>query len=180
MFPMVLLAVLSADPDNGLSARQGEVLSENKEVRLINRLDGTKFLCETQKVISGPVPSRIGKWVVGAAVLPPPPPPAPTTDPYGFGNLLNNLRARMGLRLLAYDHNLSAWAGQNNAVQNRRGLGHHINPGYRQNVGWNYSSASAVFTGWQNSGGHYQTMVANASTYGIAYGPGPYWTLNVR
>ena len=49
----------------------------------------------------------------------------PTTDPYGFAAILNAHRAAAGLSPVAYDHDLSAWAAQNNAEQSSRGLGHH-------------------------------------------------------
>lgn len=148
--------------------------------------------CVGQKILKG-APADIGKWRVkykvvsstgesytykasgtGAQSY------AQYGDPYGFANYLNSYRASCGLPPLAYDPNLSAWASQNNAAQSRRGLGHHINPGARQNSGWNYANASSVFQGWRNSSGHNANMLAQGSTYGIAYGPGPYWTLNVK
>ena len=50
----------------------------------------------------------------------------PTTDPYGFAAILNQYRAAAGLAPLAYDHDLSAWAAQNNVAQSNRGIGHHV------------------------------------------------------
>jgi hypothetical protein len=106
-------------------------------------------------------------------------PAAPAGDPYGFAAILNRFRASMGLRPAAYDPNLSSWASQNNAAQNSRGLGHHINPGGYQNCGWNYANAESVASGWMNSPGHRQNMLQpNMSRFGIAFGPGPYWTMN--
>ncbi len=82
---------------------------------------------------------------------------------------------------MSYDPNLSAWAAQNNVAQNSRGLGHHVNPNCYQNCGWNYANALSVAQGWMNSPGHRSTMLLPGMTrFGIAYGPGPYWTLNAR
>jgi hypothetical protein len=102
-------------------------------------------------------------------------------DPYGFAAILNHLRAAAGLHPVAYDPDLSSWASQNNAAQCRRGIGHHVNPCGVQNCGWNYASADAVAQGWMNSPGHRQNMLSPLiSRFGIAFGPGPYWTLNAR
>jgi hypothetical protein len=111
----------------------------------------------------------------------PPPAPVPTTDPYGFAALLNNYRASAGLPPVSYDVDLSAWASQNNLAQNARGLGHHVNPGCFQNSGWNYADAWSLIVGWINSPAHRDTLLSRSVTrFGIAYGPGPYWTLNAR
>lgn len=107
--------------------------------------------------------------------------PVYSGDPYGFLNILNHYRASVGLHPVAYDPNLSAWASQNNAVQCRRGIGHHVSPNCLQNCGWNYQSASEVAAGWLRSPGHRDNMLSPSITrVGIAYGPGPYWTLNAR
>lgn len=112
---------------------------------------------------------------------PPPAAPIPSTDPYGFTSMLNNYRASAGLPPVAYDADLSAWAGQNNLAQNAQGLGHHVNPGCLQNSGWNYADAGSLLIGWINSPAHRDTLLArNVTRFGIAYGPGPYWTLNAR
>lgn len=103
------------------------------------------------------------------------------SDPYGFLGLLNRVRAKAGLHPVAYDPNLSSWASQNNAEQCRRGLGHHVNPGGVQNCAWNYPDASSTVDGWMNSPGHRGNMLSPSITHiGIAFGPGPYWTLNAR
>ena len=103
------------------------------------------------------------------------------SDPYGFTAILNRLRASAGLHPVAYDPELSSWASQNNAVQCRRGIGHHVNPCGVQNCGWNYADASSVAQGWMHSPGHRQNMLSPSIThFGIAFGPGPYWTLNAR
>jgi hypothetical protein len=101
------------------------------------------------------------------------------TDPYGFAAVLNGIRARMGLAPAAYDPELSSWAAENNAAQASRGLGHHINPSCYQNCGWNYPDAESVAAGWMNSPGHRANMLQPGMTrFGIAFGPGPYWTMN--
>ena len=119
-------------------------------------------------------------------VLPDPPafkasPTPPSADPYGFAVILNSYRASAGLPPLSYDPNLTAWASQNNAAQSHRGLGHHILPGCLQNCGWNQSSIWAIATSWMNSPGHRQNLLSPTATrYGIAHGPGPYWTMNAQ
>ena len=103
------------------------------------------------------------------------------SDPYGFAVILNQHRAAAGLQPVAYDPNLSSWASQNNAVQCRRGIGHHVNPCCFQNCGWNYADAQSVAQGWMSSPGHRENMLSPSITrFGIAMGPGPYWTLNAR
>lgn len=100
-------------------------------------------------------------------------------DPYGFAAILNTYRAQAGLPPVAYDPNLAAWAAQNNTAQSHRGIGHHINPNCFQNCGWNYQDALSVARGWMNSPGHRRNMLSPSITrFGIAYGPGPYWTMN--
>jgi hypothetical protein len=105
----------------------------------------------------------------------------PTTDPYGFAAILNQYRAVAGLHALAYDHDMSAWAAQNNAAQSERGLGHHISANFFQNCSWNTPDAASTADEWMNSRGHRANMLSSSVThFGIAYGPGPYWTLNLR
>ena len=140
----------------------------------IRRLDGTVVHCEAQQVLTG-IPARQGKWVIRREV-----PYVPPGDPYGFKWYLDAFRSQHGLWALVYDANLSTWAAQNNAACSQRGLGHWINPGCWQNSGWNYADAYSVFMGWAQSPGHRLAMLAPVRTYGIAYGPGPYWTLNLR
>ena len=102
-------------------------------------------------------------------------------DPYGFAGILNQIRASAGLHPLVYDSNLSSWAHQNNAEQCRRGLGHHVNPAGIQNCAYNYTDANSTAQGWMNSPGHRSNMLSSSAThFGIAFGPGPYWTLNAR
>jgi len=104
-------------------------------------------------------------------------------DPYGFIGVLNRIRASAGLRPVSYDSNLSSWARRNNAAQCVMGLGHHVNPAgaTAQNCAWNYSNADEAAAGWMNSPGHRENMLSpSISRVGIAFGPGPYWTLNAR
>ncbi|MDG3003527.1 CAP domain-containing protein [Paludisphaera mucosa] len=106
---------------------------------------------------------------------------ATTGDPYGFMSVLNRIRASAGLHPLAYDSDLSSWAHQNNAEQCRRGLGHHVNPSGIQNCAYNYTDADSTAAGWMNSPGHRRNLLSPSAThFGIAFGPGPYWTLNAR
>lgn len=102
-------------------------------------------------------------------------------DPYGFIGVLNRIRASAGLGPVSYDSNLSSWARRNNAAQCVMGLGHHVNPSGVQNCAWNYSNADEAAAGWMNSPGHRENMLSPSITrVGIAFGPGPYWTLNAR
>jgi hypothetical protein len=134
--------------------------------RLFQRLTGRAGRVET---ISTPAPAP----AYAASV--------PGGDPHGFATVLNGIRTRFGLSPLRYDPDLSAWASRNNAAMCRRGLGHHVVPGCNQNCGWNYTDPNEVAQGWMDSPGHRANMLnPAATTFGIAYGPGPYWTLNLR
>jgi hypothetical protein len=105
----------------------------------------------------------------------------PTADPYGFAAILNQYRAAAGLAPLAYDPDLSNWAAQNNIVQAEKGIGHHITANCFQNCAWNTPDAASTAEEWMNSRGHRANMLTSAATrFGIAYGPGPYWTMNAR
>jgi uncharacterized protein YkwD len=111
----------------------------------------------------------------------PAPEVAVATDPYGFAAILNQLRANAGLPALAYDGDLSNWAAHNNVAQSRRGLGHHVNPNCLQNCAWNAADATTLADMWIGSPSHLANMLSpSISRFGIAYGPGPYWTLNVQ
>lgn len=103
------------------------------------------------------------------------------SDPYGFADILNRIRAGAGLHPLVYDSELSSWASQNNAAQCQRGIGHHVHLCGVQNCGWNYGDAGSVAQGWMDSPGHRQNLLSpSVSRYGLAFGPGPYWTFNAR
>ncbi len=116
-----------------------------------------------------------------AYAAPAPAQPVYGGDSYGFLAILNRYRVSVGLHPVSLDPNLSVWASQNNAAQCRRGIGHHINPNCFQNCGWNYASATGVFQGWLHSSGHRDNMLSpSIRRVGIAYGPGPYWTMNAR
>ncbi len=107
--------------------------------------------------------------------------PEPVGDPYGFAAILNSYRAAIGLPALSYEPSLSSWAAHNNAVQSNRGLGHHVNPNCFQNCAWNTPDAASVAVAWMESPGHRANMLSpSVSRFGIAYGPGPYWTMNAQ
>ena len=109
------------------------------------------------------------------------PEPEPASDPYGFAAHFNYYRAVAGLPPVSYDPNLSNWASHNNVAQTRRGLGHFVNPNCFQNCAWNITDAATAAQMWMNSTGHRENMLSpNISRFGIAYGPGPYWTLNAQ
>ena len=111
----------------------------------------------------------------------PNPEPEPAVDPYGFAAYFNYYRSMAGLPPVAYDPNLSNWASHNNAAQTRRGLGHFVNPNCAQNCAWNITDAATAAQTWMNSAGHRENMLSpTISRFGIAYGPGPYWTLNAQ
>jgi hypothetical protein len=122
-----------------------------------------------------------GLWRIDSGSKRAPEPPAPVTDPYGFHAILNQYRASAGLSPLEYDHELAGWAAMNNAHQANRGLGHHVNPNCHQNCSWNTTDAVSTADQWLNSRGHRENMLSPAvRSFGVAYGPGPYWTLNLR
>ncbi len=79
------------------------------------------------------------------------PSPQVGSDPYGFGSILNRIRATAGLPPVAYDAELSAWATRNNIAQNWRGIGHHVNPNCFQNCAWNMTDANGAAQTWMSS-----------------------------
>lgn len=98
-------------------------------------------------------------------------------DPYGFTGWLNATRAQYGLPAVGYDPNLSAWASQNNAQQNARGMGHHVmGPARRQNSAMGgYASVPGM---WMASPAHRAALLDPTIRFiGIA-GAGAYWTFN--
>jgi uncharacterized protein YkwD len=104
-------------------------------------------------------------------------PAAPAGDVYGFTNWLNGVRAQYGLPAVGYDANLEAWAQQNNAHQNSRGIGHFVmGPARRQNSAMgNYASIGAM---WLSSPAHRAALLDPSIRFiGIA-GLGAYWTYN--
>jgi hypothetical protein len=123
-------------------------------------------------------PNR-GLWRIDPETKRAPEELVPATDPYGFAAFLNQYRAAAGLPPLAYDHELSAWAAENNAAQSHHGIGHHVVPNCYQNSAWNTPDAASTAEEWMNSRGHRANMLSPSVTrFGIAYGPGPYWTMN--
>jgi hypothetical protein len=122
-----------------------------------------------------------GLWRIDPETKRAPEEAVPTTDPYGFAAILNQYRAAAGLYPLNYDHDMSAWAAQNNAAQSERGIGHHISANFFQNCAWNTPDAASTAEEWMNSRGHRANMLSSSVThFGIAFGPGPYWTMNAR
>lgn len=102
---------------------------------------------------------------------------ATSGDPYGFVSWLNSTRAQYGLPAVGYDPNLAAWAAQNNAQQNARGLGHYVmGPARRQNSAMGgYGSIGSM---WMNSPAHRAALLdPSIRMIGLA-GAGAYWTFN--
>jgi hypothetical protein len=165
---------------------QQEVLGPDQQV-YINQYG---CYCVGQQVLQGP-PETMGKWRVKYKVNTPQGTytyqahgygaqsyaQAGGGDPYGFVNWLNGYRAQYGLPAVGYDPNLSAWAAQNNAQQNSRGMGHHVmGPARRQNSAMgSYSSVPGM---WSASPAHNAALLdPTIRMVGIA-GSGAYWTYN--
>lgn len=101
------------------------------------------------------------------------------SDPYGFTDWLNGVRAQYGLGAVGHDPNLSSWAARNNDSQNAYGMGHHVmGPARRQNSGM--GASSAVWPMWMASGAHRAALLdPSISWIGIA-ASGAYWTFNAN
>lgn len=124
-------------------------------------------------------PSVAKAPVARTMVAAPQSPCATGTD--GFAAILNSQRSSAGLSPLVYDPDLSAWASKNNEEQCNRGIGHHLNPQCFQNCAYNHTTSEEVMQGWMQSPGHRRNILNPAATrFGIAYGPGPYWTMNAK
>ncbi len=113
-------------------------------------------------------------------------PPAPQGDRYGFGAIMQRVFGRN----LQHDPELDTWAEKNNVACNsglggRRpfpigGLHKIMAPRASQVAGWNYPTAEAMAEGWRTSPSHlHAIMDRSRRRYGIAHGPGPYWTMNL-
>ncbi len=114
---------------------------------------------------------------VQPTVVQPQPQPVYYGDPYGFTAWLNSTRAQYGLPAVGFDPNLAAWASQNNAQQNARGMGHHVmGPARRQNSAMgSYASVPGM---WMASPAHRAALLDPTIRFiGIA-GAGAYWTYN--
>ena len=62
-----------------------------------------------------------------------------------------------------------------------RGIGHHVTINCFQNCAWNTPDAASTAEEWMNSRGHRANMLTPSATrFGIAFGPGPYWTMNAE
>ena len=96
-------------------------------------------------------------------------------DAYGFVSWINGVRARYGLRALAWSADAAAHA----AINSARGFGHTYMGGTRrQNVGM--GSLGQVEQGWLASPGHFEAIVDPSVTeVGLAYVNGV-WTMNAR
>lgn len=102
---------------------------------------------------------------------------APAGDAYGFTSWLNGVRAQYGLPAVGYDPNLEAWAAQNSAQQNARGLGHFVmGPARRQNSAMgHYASIGAM---WLASPAHRAALLDPTIRFVGLAGAGAYWTFN--
>jgi hypothetical protein len=159
---------------------QGETLSQPQQA-LITRNDGRQVWCLARQVLSGST-TRQGHWVVQQELTQTQPAGGAAdtgTDPYGFGPLLNQHRAALGLPALVYHQQLTDWAAVNNAEQNRLGSGHHYMPVHGQVAAWNYDDGADVLGGWLRSPAHRAVILGQATQYGI-HQMGRYWTANVR
>lgn len=96
-------------------------------------------------------------------------------DAYGFTAWINGVRARYGLRALAWSADAAAHA----AINSARGFGHSYMGGTRrQNVG--VGSLHVVETMWLSSPGHAAAILdPSVSEVGIANVNGV-WTMNAR
>ena len=66
-------------------------------------------------------------------------------------------------------------------AQSSRGIGHHVTINCFQNCAWNTPDAASTAEEWMNSRGHRANMLEPSATrFGIAFGPGPYWTMNAK
>ena len=83
-----------------------------------------------------------------------PPANQSSTDPTGFTEALNGLRAQRGLRPVAYDPRITAHAERNNQLQRSYGLGHHWLGGLAQCVGVGMFDMGSVLRAWTMSPGH--------------------------
>lgn len=98
-------------------------------------------------------------------------------DAYGFTAWLNGVRAQYGLPAVGYDANLEAWASQNNAQQQYRGIGHFVmGPARRQNSAM--GGFAQIGSMWLSSPAHRAALLDPTIRFiGIA-GAGAYWTFN--
>lgn len=96
-------------------------------------------------------------------------------DAYGFTAWINSVRARYGLRALAWSADAAAHA----AINSARGFGHsYLGGTRRQNVG--VGQLQTVEAMWLQSPGHLSAIVDPSVTeVGIAYVNGV-WTMNAR
>ncbi len=103
----------------------------------------------------------------------------PNSDQYGFTDWLNGVRASYGLSTVSYDPDLSAWADENNKMQNIYGIGHHV-----MGIATRQNSAMGSYPGinyqWMGSPAHRAALLdPNIRWIGIAIS-GAYATFNGR
>lgn len=97
-----------------------------------------------------------------------------------YGSLLNATRAQYGRGPLTHDPNLDGLAATNNQHQRARGMGHYYMDGqYGQCAAYGSVTTEGVHAQWVNSPPHFNLLVGNYTSYGIAF-DGYYWTLSFR
>ena len=125
-------------------------------------------------------PNR-GLWRIDPGSKRAPVETAPASDPYGFAAVVNRIRRAAGLapwltitsfrcgpRTIMHGSaaTVSATTSARTATRTAR---------------WNTPDAESVAQAWMNSPGHRANILDNTSSrFGIAFGPGPYWTMNTR
>lgn len=97
---------------------------------------------------------------------------APAADASGFVPWLNGVRAQRGLRPVAWDANLAAWAVANS----QSGTYHGVMVGRRQNWGW--GSLGAVRSMWLASPAHAAALLDPTITRVGLGAWGSVWTFN--
>jgi hypothetical protein len=124
-----------------------------------------------------------------ASPAPPPPVPVPTpvpvpgpvpaADPTGLIPAVNKARAGAGLRPLAYDAGLAALARQNNAICQRRGLGHWVTQSgaFGQCAAFDFPDAASVVLAFIDDPPHRDIVLGNFARAGGSH-DGGFWTIN--
>ncbi len=92
---------------------------------------------------------------------------------------INAERTAHGLRALAHEPTLVAWASQNNEQQMFRGMGHWVlGTATRQNAAWGQQSIAQVVREWMYSPGHRAAILAWDVTHCGGSFDGLNWTWN--
>jgi uncharacterized protein YkwD len=101
------------------------------------------------------------------------------SDPYGFLNWLNGVRAQYGLAPVGYDPGLAGEAAVNSQQQAAMGLGHFtMGSARRQNSAM--GSLSTIGSQWLASPAHRAALLDPSVRWMGLAGAGAYWTLNLR